>query len=114
VNALPDETVEIRDSRVLIDGKVLSEPYLPDQKPIPDFRADSSSRRLCICIGRQPGGELRQPGNGTDSDLIHHGKASWRISETVNGGNQNGKPFDTAVRLSPLALYLDTSQGDRP
>ena len=37
VIALPDETVEIRDSRVLIDGKVLSEPYLPDQKPIPDF-----------------------------------------------------------------------------
>lgn len=36
VNALPDETVEIRDSRVLIDGKVLSEPYLPDQKPIAD------------------------------------------------------------------------------
>ena len=30
VIALPDETVETRNSRVLIDGKGLSESYLPD------------------------------------------------------------------------------------
>lgn len=37
VVALPGETVEIRNNRVLIDGKVLTEPYVSDREPIPDF-----------------------------------------------------------------------------
>jgi signal peptidase I len=37
VIALPGETIEIRDGRVLIDGTAIDEPYLKPGDPMPDF-----------------------------------------------------------------------------
>ena len=37
VVALPDETVEGRDGHVLVDGRVLHEPYVPPNRPTDNF-----------------------------------------------------------------------------
>ena len=77
---LPGETVEVRDSQVLINGKVLAEPYLKEPMQPDDPISLTLEAGQYFVMGDNRNNSADSRDNGAVPDVLIRGRAVWRLA----------------------------------